>query len=444
MPQEPDEYDDRGERSRQIPVDDRPTPRPRPRPRADGDDDAITVDTRGRRRRPAGAGARGAGGAGARGAGAGARGAGAGGDRGRASGRPADPGAPGDQRPREPRRRPPAAAYGGGTGAATAARAPRHPMSRRRKTVLIVLAVIVLWIASLVWAGLSAWGHVHRVQAEPTGNNRPAAGAGRNVLMVGSDSRAGLTKKERKKYATGKAEGQRTDTIMLVHIPDSGDPTLVSVPRDSYVPIPGYGSNKINAAFSIGGPQLLVKTLEQSTGLRIEGYLEVGFGGFADVVDALGGVRICVPHHMKDPDAGINLKKGCQMLNGRQALGYVRSRHTYADQDFGRQQAQRKFLGALIGKAASPANVLLPWRLHRIGSEGAGAVTIDKDDSMIDVAKTLLAVRSASNGQGNSLSVPVSDPNLITPAGSAVKWDTERAKQLFNDLNHDRPVTVKP
>ncbi|HET8598965.1 MAG TPA: LCP family protein [Segeticoccus sp.] len=430
MPQQPDEYDDYGDRSRQIPVNDRAAsrPRPRPRPRPEGDDDAITVDTRGRRRRPSGA------------AGLGSR-------------RPAREDAPGssgmpESSPRQPRgdrrRRPPAAAYAGagaGGGAATAARGP-HRTHRVRWTVGIIVLIIVVWIASLLWAGLSAWGHVHRVAVQPA--SQPAAGAGRNVLMVGSDSRAGLTKAERHKFATGNAPGQRTDTIMLIHIPDHGDPTLVSIPRDSYVPIPGYGSNKINAAFSIGGPKLLVKTVEETTGLRIEGYLEVGFGGFANVVDSLGGVHICIPHHMKDKDAGINLQKGCQNLNGQQALGYVRSRHTYANQDFGRQEAQRKFLGALLSKAANPANVLLPWRLHSIGSAGAQAITIDKNDSMMNVAKTLLAVRSASKGSGTSISVPIANPNLMTPAGSAVEWDHAKAKQLFNDLNHDRPITAQP
>lgn len=308
----------------------------------------------------------------------------------------------------------------------------------------IVGLLVIAWIGSIVWAGLSAWHHVNRVQAEPTSSDRPAAGAGRNVLMVGSDSRAGLTKAQRHRFATGNAPGQRTDSIMLIHVPDSGEPTLVSIPRDSYVPIRGYGSNKINAAFSLGGAKLLTDTVEQTTGLRVEGYLEVGFGGFANVVNSLGGVRICVPHHMKDPDAGINLNKGCQVLNGKNALGYVRSRHTYADQDLGRAKAQRAFLGALMSKAAKPANVLLPWRLHSIGSAGAKALTIDKNDSMIDVAKALLAVRATAKGNGQSVTVPISNANLPTPAGLAVKWDSERARKMFDDLNHDRPLSVQP
>ena len=109
--------------------------------------------------------------------------------------------------------------------------------------------------------------------------------------------------------------GRRTDSIILVYVPSGGGKSaLISIPRDSYVPIPGHGSNKINAAFAFGGPKLLVETVEQVTDLRIDGYLEVGFAGFVGVVDSLGGVDICVPFHMNDPKAHINLEKGCQTL----------------------------------------------------------------------------------------------------------------------------------
>ena len=115
---------------------------------------------------------------------------------------------------------------------------------------------------------------------------------------------------------------------MLLHVPSGGEPTLVSLPRDSYVEIRDNGWNKLNAAHSIGGAELLVDTVEQNTDLRIDGYLEIGFNGFASVVDSLGGVEVCVPFDMDDPDAQINLKKGCQTLDGANALGYVRARHS--------------------------------------------------------------------------------------------------------------------
>jgi len=187
---------------------------------------------------------------------------------------------------------------------------------------------LVAWLAFMVWVPLHAWGNVHRVDASPSGS-RPADSKGFDYVLVGSDSRQGLTPAQEKLLNTGTvqdAAGSRTDSIILVHVPSgSGKPAIISLPRDSYVPIPGHGHNKINASFSIGGPKLLVQTIEQVTGIRIDGYVEIGFGGFASVVDSVGGVDICVPRNMKDAYAGIDLKAGCQTLNGKNALGYVRA-----------------------------------------------------------------------------------------------------------------------
>ena len=314
---------------------------------------------------------------------------------------------------------------------------------RARRGLGVVLLIVVAWVAAIVWAGFSGWGHVNRVDALPQVADRPSAGSGHNYILVGSDSRAGLSKAERKKLATGNQPGQRTDSIMLVHL-GSGEPTLVSIPRDSYVPIRGHHSNKINAAYSLGGPQLLIDTVEQVSGLRVDGFIEIGFGGFASVVDSLDGVDMCLKNPMNDKKAGIKLKAGCQTLDGANALGYVRARYSDPLGDFGRVQRQRQFLGALLGKAASPANVLLPWRLHSISTAGAEALTVDKDASALDVAKVMLAIRDIGRGHGISTTVPVSNPNLQTSAGSAVKWDSAKALALFNDLKLDRPLSIKP
>ncbi|EUA43747.1 cell envelope-related function transcriptional attenuator common domain protein [Mycobacterium xenopi 3993] len=122
---------------------------------------------------------------------------------------------------------------------------------------------------------------------------RPAPGRGTTWLLVGSDSRQGLTVEQQQALSTGGDTGNgRTDTILLVHVPGIGSSsptTMVSIPRDSYVPIPGYGGDKINAAFAMGGAPLLAQTVEQATGLRLDHYVEIGFSGFARLVDALGG-----------------------------------------------------------------------------------------------------------------------------------------------------------
>jgi LCP family protein required for cell wall assembly len=403
----PQDFEDGVDRSRQIPQGNRPGSRaPRSQAPDPADGDVIRVDTR------------------------------------RSTARPIP-----TRKIRTDRPSPAPAGPGGPTGPSGTGGGGGRPPRRHRKlrlTLTIVVLVLIAWIGSLVWAGTSAWNHVAKVAAEPLSKDRPAQGSGRNYLLVGSDSREGLTKAQKKEYTTGNAAGGRTDSIMLVHLPDSGDPTLVSIPRDSYVPIRRYQDNKINAAFSFGGPSLLIDTVEQTTGLRIDGYIQVGFAGFSGVVDSLGGVRMCLPHPMNDKKAGINLPKGCQVLNGKNALGYVRARYSDPLGDLGRVQRQRQFLGALMSKAASPANVLLPWRLHRIGSAGAKGLTIDKNDSPWEVAKVLLAVRKVSQGHGQSLTIPLSDVNLQTHAGSAVKWDHDKALALFKALRTDQPLSVQP
>lgn len=323
---------------------------------------------------------------------------------------------------------------------------PRRRRVRRGRTILLVAVLVILaWLAFMVWVPFNAWNNVARVDNIP-GGSRPTDTTGYNYLLVGSDSREGLTKAQRKEYATGNAEGKRTDTIMLVHVSESGGkPVLISIPRDSYVPIPGYGSNKINAAFSFGGAKLLTETVEQVTGIYVDGYLEIGLGGFANMVDALDGVNICVPRNMKDKKAGIDLKKGCQVLGGKDALGYVRSRYEDPLGDIGRANRQRQFLSAVMKKAATPATVLIPWRYKGVADGVASGITVGQGTGMMDAVRILQAMRSVSNDEGLSLTVPIETMSLPTRnAGVAVKWNTEQAKALFRALKDDQPLTTPP
>ncbi|RNI23302.1 LytR family transcriptional regulator [Flexivirga caeni] len=303
--------------------------------------------------------------------------------------------------------------------------------------------IVAIWAGLLVWAGLSAWGKVAKVDAFPTGN-RPSAGKGTNTLLVGSDSRAGLTSAEGRALGTGgsnvSAGAPHTDSIMILH-QGSGKPVLVSVQRDTWVSIPGHGHGKINSAFTYGGPKLLIQTVEQATGLRIDNYLEIGFGGFAGVVNAVGGVRMCIPKNVKDSYAHIDLKKGCQNLNGHNALGYVRSRHAFALGDLARAEHQREFLAALMKKIASPSNVLVPWRLKSIGDSAAQGLAVDKGMSPIRALKIMWTLKGITTN-GVSVQVPVANPNYFVDGQSTVEWDKTRATQLFDDLRNDRPVTA--
>lgn len=322
---------------------------------------------------------------------------------------------------------------------------PRYRVRKGRVAMLLIGLLVLGWLAFMIWVPVAAWNGVSRVDNVPDGE-RPENTSGYTYLLVGSDSREGLTKAERRKYKTGNAAGDRTDTIMLVHVSESGGkPVMISIPRDSYVPIPGKGTNKINAAYSWGGPKLLTETIENVTGIHVDGYLEIGLGGFADVVDALGGVDICVPRNMKDKLAGIDLKKGCQTLNGGNALGYVRSRYEDPLGDIGRANRQRQFLGALMKKAATPSTVLLPWRYKGFVDSAAAGVRVGEETGLSDAYRILMAMRSVSGDEGLSLTVPISDMALQTDnAGLAVKWDTELAKSLFRSIKDDEPLTEAP
>jgi LCP family protein required for cell wall assembly len=302
--------------------------------------------------------------------------------------------------------------------------------------LLVVLAYPLLLFAV-------AWSSLHRVDA--LGSGGPADTPGRTFLVVGSDSRADLTAAERKALHTGKAAGQRTDTIMLLHVPAGGGPTvLVSVPRDSYVAIPGHAKNKINASYAFGGPKLLVRTVEQATGLHLDGYVETGLGGYAKLVDAVGGVNVCVKQALKDAKAHINVKKGCQSMDGATALGYARARYADPRGDLGRVDRQRQVLAAIAGRTLSPSVVLVPWRAFPAASAGGGALTVDSGTSPTDLLAFVQAMRAVAGGGGLSLTVPVGNAALRTNAGEAVSWNSAQAKTLFDALRRDDTEAIRP
>lgn len=302
-----------------------------------------------------------------------------------------------------------------------------------------VLLVTVLLVGAGIIGGAVWFDYkLHREEVLTDYPGRPTAGRGTNWLIVGSDSRQGLTAAQQQDLTTGGDIGNgRTDTILLVHVPGVGSdatPTMVSIPRDSYVPIPGHGKDKINAAFAMGGAQLLVQTVERAAGLRLAHYAEIGFGGFAALVDALGGVTVCPKAPFKDPLAGIDLPAGCQTLTGRSALGYVRSRDT-PRADLDRMVNQRQFVTALLRRAASPAVWLNPWRWYSVPRAAADALTVDRDDHVWDLARLGWAL----HGTTTTMTVPIGE-FTSGDAGSAVVWNHEEAAKLFQSLASDAPV----
>lgn len=319
---------------------------------------------------------------------------------------------------------------------ATPQRPVRRPKNRRwwlRALLLLVIAWLVFLVAVPIWA----WQQITRVDADP-GGQRPPDTPGSTYLLVGSDSRQDLTKEQRAEFGTGNAAGQRTDTIIMLHVPDgSGSPFLLSVPRDSFVDIPGHSQNKINAAYAFGGPQLLVQTLEGATNVRVDHYIEVGFAGFVDIVDSVGGIEVCPATAIKDPKAGgLTLSRGCQDVDGRTALNYSRSR-AFSLGDITRALHQREVITAVGKKAASWQTVVLPWRYFEVNRAGAETVTIGEDVGPTDVARFAWAMAHTGGSDAKRCVVPYSSLGAATSAGTAVLWDDQKASAVFTAIRED-------
>ncbi len=312
-------------------------------------------------------------------------------------------------------------------GSSSGGRGSRFPRPRLKWLWML----LVLWLVFLIVVPLIAWSRVDKVAAFPEDDSgRPDEQPGTNYLIVGSDSRGDLTKEERKELGTGNASGRRTDTIMLLHTGD-GPSMLMSIPRDSIVEIPGEGSGeKINAAYAYGGPRLLVRTVEANTGIRVDHYVEIGFGGFVDLVDAVGGIRICPKTAMKDRLAKLDIPKGCQEADGPTALGYARSRKTYAARgDIDRARAQREVVSAIGSEALSPWSFLNPVRYYRLNMASADAVRVSEGSSPFAIAAWAVAMTRVNGDSGLTCSVPIAD--------LAVNWDPERSEQMFQRIRED-------
>jgi LCP family protein required for cell wall assembly len=303
---------------------------------------------------------------------------------------------------------------------------------RRRFRARYVLIILLLWLAYLVVVPVMAWRDVDKVAWEPEGE-RPPDQPGHTYLMVGSDSRAGLTMEERKALSTGGAAGGRTDTIMLLHT-GSGPNLLLSIPRDSIVDIPGHPSGKINAAYAFGGPELLVQTIEQNTGVRIDDYVEIGMGGVAGIVDAIGGIEVCPKTNMKDKLAGLDIEKGCQEVDGATALAYARSRHTSGIGDIDRVRRQREVVSAVGSEVLSPWTVINPVRYWRLNNAIPDFFKFGEGMGPVRSSMWATAMTRVNGDEGLTCVVPLQD--------LAVHWDPEKAPEMFDKIIKDETDTI--
>jgi LCP family protein required for cell wall assembly len=316
--------------------------------------------------------------------------------------------------------------------------------ARQQRAMLALLAAmssVVLVVSGGAWMLTSyITSHVHRLNAGTSGT--PASGP-LNILVAGVDKRAGLTHRQQARLHVGHAISDNSDTLMLAHVPASHRYIqVVSVPRDSWVRIPGHGMNKINAAYGLGGPQLMVRTIEANTGITINDYLEVNFLGFVKVIDAMGGVNICLPYAVDDPYSGLHMSAGSHHVDGITALEFARDRHSFATSDLARIGDQQQLLATLLSQAASAGTLSDPFKLHRLLDTITAAIRVDQGFNMVALASELRGIRPSDV---TFTTVPLSDYSYQTPTGeSAVLWSKTQAGQLFAQIRNDQPPAGTP
>jgi len=319
--------------------------------------------------------------------------------------------------------------------------------------------VAVVVTASVSWLGLGqVSGKIARIDVFNGLQNRPEkTSEALNYLLVGSDTREGLTKDQMRELRVGTtatAAGGRSDTMLLVHISKSRDRVfLISLPRDSLVTLPEHVSSsnknkivppsqaKLNAAFAYGGAPLLVRTIEAKTNLKIDHYVEISFAGFAGMVDALGGIEVCSKVDIDDPKSHLVMSAGVHTLDGIEALKYVRTRDFDGRGDIGRMQRQQQFMSSVLRKATSSGVLLNPIKMVNFINASLASVTMDSQlnsNDLLDLGKQL---RSLASGNVRTLTVPLSNANGNVPGiGSVVVWDETLSADLWQRLRDDLPI----
>lgn len=313
--------------------------------------------------------------------------------------------------------------------------APRPRLKRARrlrgrlfKVFLLLVLILSGWVGFLMW---DANQNLGRTSALSGAADTP----GTTYLLAGSDSRDdGAVQDD--------FEGsERSDSIMLVNIAPNGQKSAVSIPRDTYVEIPGYGWDKINASFSYGGPELLVKTVESLSGLTVDHYVQIGMGGVSNMVDAVDGINVCYDGNVRNDPSTLEWTAGCHDVDGKTALAFSRMRYQDPEGDIGRAKRQRQVVSKTIEKALAPTTFLYPARTLRVERAGSGSFTVDEDTSLLDIARLVLAFKDAGT-QGLSGIPPIESLDFRTDVGtSAVLLEDETAPEFFEKLRNGTLTT---
>jgi LCP family protein required for cell wall assembly len=312
-------------------------------------------------------------------------------------------------------------------------------------------------ISAISWAGLGRiTAAIPRVDAFAGLENRPKKESSAvNYLIVGSDTREGLSREEIKRLKVGGtdvAAGKRSDTMLLIHISKKRDKAaIISIPRDSYALIPEHNNSqgklipaaysKINSAYNWGGAPLLIETLESMSDLRIDHYVELNFVGFVRMVDALGGVEICTKKDINDPKSHLTLPAGTHVLDGVDSLKFVRTRVFDGLGDLGRMKRQQEFASAMLRKATSAGVLLNPVKMVDFINSALDSVVTDEGLSQGDLLTLGKQLRNLSASNVRTLTIPLQYYNYNkNGVSAAVLWDPVLAPELFERIKNDEAL----
>ena len=330
--------------------------------------------------------------------------------------------------------------------------------STRAIRIITSLSVAIVLVSSVSSFGLGQISSsIARIDVFNSLDDRPEkTSKAENYLLVGSDTREGLTKQQMRELRVGStatAAGGRSDTMLIIHLSKARDRAyIISLPRDSLVVIPEHVSSsdkktmiparkgKLNSAFSYGGAPLLIETIELATSIKIDHYVEVSFAGFAGIVDALGGIEVCTKVDIDDPKSHLVLSAGVHTLDGIEALKYVRTRDFDGRGDIGRMQRQQQFMSAVLNKATSSGTLLNPFKVKNFINASLASVKLDSGLAPDDLLTLAKQMKNLSSGNVRTLTVPLSNPNGRYEGLSVVIWDEVLGADLWTRVRDDLPL----
>jgi LCP family protein required for cell wall assembly len=346
--------------------------------------------------------------------------------------------------------------------------------ARAGRTVIALVSVLVLGVTGYAWASYNNLTNgltTSDVIDNGAGGDKPADGA-TDIMLVGMDSRTDaqghqLPKDVLDTLNAGEDEGEvNTDTLILVHIPNNGGKAVaISMPRDSYVEIPGYGKHKINSAFARAkidatrqlqssvkdpaqlevqsnqeGDKELIKTVQQLTGITVDHFAAVNLFGFSEITKAVGGVDVCLAKPVHDDFSGANFKAGQQTLSGPDALKFVRQRHGLPNGDLDRIKRQQVFMASMAHKILSTGTLTNPTSLSNLIAAVKKSVVLDQGWDVLGFAKQM---QGLTGGNINFLTVPITTVSLKTPNdGDAVGVDPQKVKSFVQALTNGQDPTA--